>query len=87
MRKTKKSALLGALLALVAGGALSLAVTPASATTPCTDGSVVVNGNTASVSNDADSGDHGNWATDPFYAGKVLGVYARMLAYAQAHST
>jgi len=23
---------------------------------------------------------NGNWATDPFYAGKVLGVYARMLA-------
>lgn len=28
----------------------------------------------------------GNWATDPFYAGKVLGVYARMLAFAARQS-
>jgi hypothetical protein len=25
---------------------------------------------------------NGNWATDPYYAGKVLGTYARMLAFA-----
>jgi Mannosyl-glycoprotein endo-beta-N-acetylglucosaminidase len=24
---------------------------------------------------------NGNWATDPYYAGKVLGVYARMLVF------
>ncbi len=28
---------------------------------------------------------HGNWATDPNYAGKVIGVYNQMVAYAQAH--
>lgn len=28
---------------------------------------------------------HGNWATDPNYAGKVLRVYARMLAFADQH--
>jgi hypothetical protein len=28
---------------------------------------------------------HGNWATDPNYAGKVLKVYRDMVAYAQAH--
>jgi hypothetical protein len=28
---------------------------------------------------------HGNWATDRQYAGKVLRVYADMVAYAQAH--
>ena len=26
---------------------------------------------------------HGNWATDPAYAGKVIGVYKRMVAYTQ----
>jgi flagellum-specific peptidoglycan hydrolase FlgJ len=25
---------------------------------------------------------HGNWATDPNYAGKVLRIYLQMLAYA-----
>jgi hypothetical protein len=29
---------------------------------------------------------HGNWATDPTYAGKVLGVYTRILEFAAAHS-
>jgi peptidoglycan hydrolase CwlO-like protein len=28
---------------------------------------------------------HGNWATDRSYSGKVLGVYAAMVAYAQGH--
>jgi Mannosyl-glycoprotein endo-beta-N-acetylglucosaminidase len=28
---------------------------------------------------------HGNWATDPGYAGKVLHIYAEMVAFAQAH--
>ena len=28
---------------------------------------------------------HGNWATDPNYASKVIGVYQRMVAYAQSH--
>ena len=28
---------------------------------------------------------HGNWATDPHYSGKVLRVYADMVAYAQAN--
>jgi hypothetical protein len=27
---------------------------------------------------------HGNWATDPSYSGKVVGIYARMAAFAQA---
>ena len=27
---------------------------------------------------------HGNWATDPGYSGKVVGIYARMAAFAQA---
>jgi hypothetical protein len=26
---------------------------------------------------------HGNWATDPAYAGKVIGIYHRMVAFAQ----
>ena len=26
----------------------------------------------------------GNWATDPLYAGKVLGIYARMLSFKAA---
>jgi flagellum-specific peptidoglycan hydrolase FlgJ len=26
---------------------------------------------------------HGNWATDPNYAGKVIGVYRAMVAFAQ----
>lgn len=28
---------------------------------------------------------NGNWATDPYYAGKVLGVYAQILGYAALH--
>lgn len=28
---------------------------------------------------------HGNWATDPNYASKVIGVYHRMVAWAQSH--
>jgi len=28
---------------------------------------------------------HGNWATDPNYSGKVIGVYHRMVAWAQSH--
>jgi len=28
---------------------------------------------------------NGNWATDPTYAGKVIGIYAQMRAYALAH--
>jgi Mannosyl-glycoprotein endo-beta-N-acetylglucosaminidase len=28
---------------------------------------------------------HGNWATDPDYATKVLGLYQRMIAYAQQY--
>jgi hypothetical protein len=28
---------------------------------------------------------HGNWATDPNYSAKVIGVYHRMVAWAQAH--
>ena len=27
---------------------------------------------------------NGNWATDPYYAGKVLSTYAKMLAFAAA---
>ena len=27
---------------------------------------------------------HGNWATDPNYAGKVIGVYRSMVAFAGA---
>ena len=29
---------------------------------------------------------HGNWATDPNYSGKVLKVYADMVAYARTGS-
>ena len=29
----------------------------------------------------------GNWATDPVYAGKVIGLYAQMVAWANAHPT
>ena len=25
---------------------------------------------------------HGNWATDPNYSGKVIGIYKQMVAYA-----
>jgi len=28
---------------------------------------------------------HGNWATDPSYASKVIGVYERMVAFTQSH--
>ena len=28
---------------------------------------------------------HGNWATDPNYSGKVIGIYKQMVAYAQGH--
>jgi hypothetical protein len=28
---------------------------------------------------------NGNWATDPTYAGKVIGLYARIVAYTAAH--
>ena len=28
---------------------------------------------------------HGNWATDPNYSAKVIGVYHRMVAWAQSH--
>ncbi len=28
---------------------------------------------------------HGNWATDPNYSGKVIGIYKQMVAYAQTH--
>ena len=27
---------------------------------------------------------HGNWATDPNYSQKVVGIYARMAAFAQS---
>jgi flagellum-specific peptidoglycan hydrolase FlgJ len=27
---------------------------------------------------------HGNWATDPNYASKVIAVYQRMVAFAQS---
>jgi hypothetical protein len=30
---------------------------------------------------------NGNWATDPKYAGKVIGVFVQMLAYASSHPT
>ena len=29
---------------------------------------------------------HGNWATAPNYAGKVLRIYQQMLAFAEANS-
>jgi flagellum-specific peptidoglycan hydrolase FlgJ len=28
---------------------------------------------------------HGNWATDPNYSAKVIGIYKQMVAYAQGH--
>jgi flagellum-specific peptidoglycan hydrolase FlgJ len=28
---------------------------------------------------------HGNWATDPGYSGKVIGIYKQMVTYAQGH--
>jgi flagellum-specific peptidoglycan hydrolase FlgJ len=28
---------------------------------------------------------HGNWATDPTYAGKVVALFNQMVAFANAH--
>lgn len=57
---------IGVLIASVMGILSLFSGTASAAPFVCTPGAVLVSGNVAKVSNDPDSGDKGNWATDNF---------------------